>query len=129
MLGSFCLHEFDLRIGVPQFRKLRLQQSVITRVVYEPNVIRHLGVEANDQKILYERNRVCFQQVRPGKRARAANGFDEGGPQAVQLRGWRRSGGGRLFVKLARSFRRHRTRRPLSCFNAGSAEWLWSWTW
>ena len=80
--GRFGLDEFDLAVRVAEFGELRLQQSVIACVVHEAEVIFKFRVEADDQNIFYERNRIRVHEITAREWADAANGFDELRPQS-----------------------------------------------
>ena len=57
--GRFRLDEFDLRVGVAQFRQLGLQQRVVARIVHQAEMILKFRVETDDQNVFLKRNRIA----------------------------------------------------------------------
>jgi hypothetical protein len=66
--GRFGFDEFDLGVGVAGFLEFGLDQGSVLGVVDQFEVVGELGIKANGEELVGERNRMCLEQVASGER-------------------------------------------------------------
>jgi len=74
--GRFSFNKLGLEVWMTQFEQFRLQQRVIARIIHQAKMILELRIEADNEKVIGERNRMAFKQIAACKWTDPADGLE-----------------------------------------------------